>query len=55
MQSTQHSGTATFTRGDEKIETRTSQALEIWQFINIVLLTLVTGVFWGHGSVLVAQ
>lgn len=47
MQSAQHSAAGAFTRSDERIETSTSHALEIWQFINIVLLTLVTAVFWG--------
>ena len=47
MQSAQHSRAAAFTRGDERIETSSSHALEIWQFVNIVLLTLVTAVFWG--------
>lgn len=47
MQSAQHSNAAVFTSNDERIETRTSHALEIWQFINILLLSLVTAVFWG--------
>ena len=47
MQSAQDSGAPAFTRVDKRIGTRTSHALEIWQSINIVLLTLVTAVFWG--------
>lgn len=45
MQSVEHSNAAHFTRS-ERVETRT-HALEFWQFINIFLLSLVTGVFWG--------
>ena len=47
MQSAQHSRAAVFTRGDERVGTRSSHALEVWQFVNIILLSLVTGVFWG--------
>ncbi|HXQ70634.1 MAG TPA: DUF1772 domain-containing protein [Pyrinomonadaceae bacterium] len=47
MQSVERIRTAFFTRSDESIETRSSHALGIWQFINIFLLSLVTGVFWG--------
>ena len=47
MQSVEHSNAALFTRSDEKIETMSPRALEIWQFINIILLSLVTAVFWG--------
>jgi len=47
MQSVERIRSVFFTRGDERIETRSSHALGIWQFINIFLLSLVTGVFWG--------
>lgn len=47
MQSAEHSRAAVFTGTDEKTETRSLHALEIWQFVNIFLLSLVTGVFWG--------
>ena len=47
MQSAERYNTATFTGIDERIATRRLHALEIWQFINIFLLSLVTGVFWG--------
>lgn len=40
--------TAAFSVGSEdRIKTRSFQALEIWQFISILLSALVTGVFWG--------
>ena len=32
---------------DDNVETWSSHALEIWQFISIFLWSLVTGVFWG--------
>jgi hypothetical protein len=47
MQSAEHNRAAVSTGRDENIETRSSPALAIWQFINIFLLSLVTGVFWG--------
>jgi hypothetical protein len=47
MQVVERSRAADFIGGDEKVEVRSSHALEIWQFISIFLLTLVTGVFWG--------
>ena len=47
MQSAAHSRAAVFNGSDENVETRSSHALEVWQFINILLLSLVTGVFWG--------
>ena len=46
MQSIRDNRAAVFIN-DERIETWTSHALEIWQFISIFLLSLVTGVFWG--------
>ena len=46
MQSARHSNAAVFTRG-ERIERTARQPLRIWQFINILLVSLVTGVFWG--------
>jgi len=40
--------TAAFSVGSEgRIKTRSFHALEIWQFISILLSALVTGVFWG--------
>jgi uncharacterized membrane protein len=40
--------TAAFSVGSEgSIKTRSIHALEIWQFISILLSALVTGVFWG--------
>jgi hypothetical protein len=40
--------TAAFSAGSEAgIKTRSLHALEIWQFISILLSALVTGVFWG--------
>src|SRR5262245_31681880 len=40
--------TAAFSVGSEdRIKTRSFGALEIWQFISILLSALVTGVFWG--------
>lgn len=47
MQSAEQRSAAVFTASNERIETRSSHALGIWQFINILLLSLVTGVFWG--------
>jgi hypothetical protein len=39
---------AAFSVGNEEsIKTRTFNTLAIWQFISILLLALVTGVFWG--------
>ena len=31
----------------DRARTRSAHGLEIWQFINILLSALVTGVFWG--------
>jgi hypothetical protein len=40
--------TAAFSVGSEGgLKTRSFRALEIWQFISILLSALVTGVFWG--------
>lgn len=47
MQSAEHSRAVVFGDRYEKTNTRSSDALRIWQFINIVLLSLVTAVFWG--------
>ena len=47
MQSIETSRAGVFTRSSDRIETRSSHALGIWQFVNIFLLSLVTGVFWG--------
>jgi len=47
LQSAERYNTAAFTASHERIATRRLHALEVWQFINIFLLSLVTGVFWG--------
>ncbi len=47
MQSVEHSRAAVFIGRRERTEARSSHALGVWQFINIFLLSLVTGVFWG--------
>jgi hypothetical protein len=47
MRLTEHSNAAFSTGSEENIQTRTFSALAIWQFISILLLALVTGVFWG--------
>jgi Domain of unknown function (DUF1772) len=47
MQSIEHGRADVFARYDERAEARSSHGLGIWQFINIFLLSLVTGVFWG--------
>lgn len=47
MQSAERYNLAAFTGNDDKIATSRWHALEVWQFINIFLLSLVTGVFWG--------
>lgn len=47
MQSIESRRAAVFARSDERVETRSSHALGIWQAVNILLLSLVTGVFWG--------
>ena len=52
MQSVEQSGAAVFTRRRERVYVRSSQALEVWQFINILLLSLVTGVFFGSNAMI---
>jgi hypothetical protein len=47
MQSIRDNREAVFIDNDDRVETWTSHGLEIWQFISIFLLSLVTGVFWG--------
>ena len=47
MQVVERGRAADFIGGDEKVEVRSSHALEIWQFVSIFLLSLVTAVFWG--------
>ena len=47
MQSAERHNTAAFTDSNEIVSTTRWHALEIWQFINIFFLSLVTGVFWG--------
>ena len=47
MESAERRASAVFTRRYVSSEAKPSQALEVWQFINILLLGLVTGVFWG--------
>src|SRR5690348_16629958 len=46
MQSAERYDTTAFMGTYERIATR-RDALEVWQFINIFLLSLVTAVFWG--------
>ena len=52
MQTVEHSRAADFTGRRERVYVRTSRALEIWQFINILLLSLVTGVFFASGAMI---
>ncbi|MFN7943823.1 MAG: DUF1772 domain-containing protein [Blastocatellia bacterium] len=47
MQSREHHNTTFFVGSEDHSVTRSSHALESWQFINILLSALVTGVFWG--------
>lgn len=47
MESAERRNVAVFPGRDERVRTRSSRALNIWQFINIFLLSLITGVFWG--------
>ncbi len=48
MESAERRASAVFTRRYVSSEAKPSQALEVWQFINILLLGLVTGVFLGN-------
>jgi uncharacterized membrane protein len=47
MQSAKHRNAGFFAGSEDRTETKSSHTLEIWQFINIFLTALVTGVFWG--------
>ncbi|HEX5733809.1 MAG TPA: DUF1772 domain-containing protein [Blastocatellia bacterium] len=47
MQSANDHNAAFFAGSADRAATRSAHALEIWQFINILLSALVTGVFWG--------
>ena len=47
MQSVQHHDRAFMTRTAERTATTSVNALQMWQFINILLSALITGVFWG--------
>src|SRR5215216_1425464 len=47
MRSAEHNSAAFSVGSGDRIKTRSFQALEIWQFISILLSALVTGVFWG--------
>jgi len=47
MRSAERNSAAFSVGSEDTIKTRSFQALEIWQFISILLLALVTGVFWG--------
>jgi uncharacterized membrane protein len=47
MRLTERSNAASFVGSEDRIKTRSFPTLEIWQFINIFLSALVTGVFWG--------
>lgn len=47
MRLAQRSNAASLVGSEDRIKPRSFRALEIWQFINIFLSALVTGVFWG--------
>jgi hypothetical protein len=47
MRLAERSNAASFVGSEDRIKTRSFPTLEIWQFINILLSALVTGVFWG--------
>src|SRR5688572_22990469 len=47
MRLAERSNTASFVGSEDRIKTSSFHTLEIWQFINIFLSALVTGVFWG--------
>ena len=47
MQSVEHHDRAFMTNIAERITVKSVHALQVWQFINILLSALVTGVFWG--------
>ncbi len=47
MQTAKHPDFAFFEGRREHAETKPIHALAVWQFINIMLCALVTGVFWG--------
>lgn len=47
MRLAERSNAASFVGSEDRIKTRSFHTLEIWQFINIFLSALVTGVFWG--------
>jgi hypothetical protein len=47
MRLAEHNNAAFSVGYEERIKTTTNNALAIWQFISILLLALVTSVFWG--------
>jgi uncharacterized membrane protein len=47
MRFAEHNKAAFSVASEDRIKTRSLHALEIWQFISILLSALVTGVFWG--------
>jgi len=47
MQSVEHHDRAFMTSTAERTAIKSIHALQIWQFVNILLSGLVTGVFWG--------
>jgi uncharacterized membrane protein len=47
MRLAERSNAASFVGSEDRIKTSSFHTLEIWQFINIFLSALVTGVFWG--------
>ena len=47
MRLAERNNAASFVGSEDRIKTRSFHTLEIWQFINIFLSALVTGVFWG--------
>jgi enamine deaminase RidA (YjgF/YER057c/UK114 family) len=46
MQSAEHHNAAFFAGSADRAATKSAQALEVWQFINILLSALATSVFW---------
>jgi hypothetical protein len=47
MQSVEHHDRTFMAHTTERTAIKSIHALQIWQFINILLSALITGVFWG--------
>ncbi len=47
MQMAEHDHTSLTSGGEQSVKTKTVDTLATWQFISILLLALVTSVFWG--------